>query len=42
VALGLARQGVQILRVHEIRPIRDALLLYEAVGGIDGREGTVG
>jgi dihydropteroate synthase len=42
VALGLARQGVQILRVHEIRPIRDALLLYEAVGGIDGREGTAG
>lgn len=37
VALALARQGVQILRVHDIRPIREALLLFEAVGGIDGR-----
>lgn len=37
VALALARQGVQILRVHDIRPIREALLLFEAVGGVDGR-----
>jgi dihydropteroate synthase len=37
VALALARQGVQILRVHDIRPIREALLLFEAAGGIDGR-----
>jgi dihydropteroate synthase len=37
VALALARQGVQLLRVHDIRPIREALLLFEAVGGIDGR-----
>jgi dihydropteroate synthase len=41
VALALARQGVQILRVHDIRPIREALLLFEAVGGIDGRIGVV-
>lgn len=39
VALALARQGVQFLRVHDIRPIREALLLFEAVGGIDGRVG---
>jgi dihydropteroate synthase len=37
VALALARQGVQILRVHNVRLVREALLLYEAVGGIDGR-----
>jgi dihydropteroate synthase len=39
VALSLARQGVQILRVHDIRSIREALLLFEATGGIDGRVG---
>lgn len=38
VALSLARQGVQVLRVHDIRAVRDALLLFEATGGIDGRE----
>jgi dihydropteroate synthase len=37
VALALAHLGVQILRVHEIRPVHEALLLFEAVGGIDGR-----
>jgi dihydropteroate synthase len=36
VALSLASQGVQILRVHDIAPVRDALLLYWATGGIDG------
>ncbi len=35
VALALASQGVQILRVHDVAPLRQALLLYEAVGGID-------
>jgi len=30
VALSLARQGVQILRVHDVAPVRQALLLYEA------------
>jgi dihydropteroate synthase len=37
-ALALASQGVQIIRVHDVRLVREALLLYEAVGGIDGRE----
>lgn len=35
-ALALARQGVQLLRVHDVRPVREALLLFEACGGIDG------
>lgn len=38
VALALARQGVQVIRVHDVRPVHEALLLFEAVGGIDGRE----
>jgi dihydropteroate synthase len=33
VALGLAGQGVQILRVHDVRPVREALLAFEASGG---------
>jgi dihydropteroate synthase len=33
-ALSLARQGVQILRVHDVRAVRDALLLFEACGGL--------
>ena len=37
-ALALAAQGVQILRVHDIRPLREALLAFEASGGIDGGE----
>jgi dihydropteroate synthase len=37
-ALALASQGVQIIRVHDVRAVREALLLYEAIGGIDGRE----
>lgn len=36
-ALSLAAQGVQILRVHDVRPVREALLLFGATGGIDGR-----
>jgi dihydropteroate synthase len=32
VALGLAGQGVQILRVHDVRPVREALLAFEASG----------
>ena len=36
VALALASQGVQLLRVHDVAAVRQALLLYEAVGGIDG------
>jgi dihydropteroate synthase len=38
VAMSLARQGVQILRVHDVQPVREALLLFEAAGGIDGSE----
>jgi dihydropteroate synthase len=35
-ALALARQGVQIIRVHDVGPVREALMLFEAAGGIDG------
>ena len=34
-AVALARQGVQIIRVHDVRPVREALLLFEACGGMD-------
>ncbi len=34
VALSLAQQRVQIIRVHDIQPVRRALLLFEATGGI--------
>ncbi len=36
-ALSLARQGVQIVRVHDVRPVREALLAFAATGGLDGR-----
>jgi len=35
-ALALAASGVQVIRVHDVRPVREALLTFEAVGGIDG------
>jgi len=35
VALALARQGVQVLRVHDVLPVRQALLLFESAGGLD-------
>jgi dihydropteroate synthase len=38
VALSLACQGVQILRVHDVRAVQQALTLFDATGGIDGRE----
>ncbi len=41
VALSLARHGVQVLRVHDVAATRQALLLFQASGGIDGREGAV-
>jgi dihydropteroate synthase len=41
VALALAQQGVQIIRVHDVAPVRQALLLFEASGGLDGRPGTI-
>ena len=34
VALGLAAQGVQLLRVHDVRPVREALLAFEICGGL--------
>jgi dihydropteroate synthase len=34
VSLALAQQGVHILRVHDVRQLRDALLLFEACGGL--------
>jgi dihydropteroate synthase len=40
VALSLAGQGVQIIRVHDVAPLRHALLLFEATGGIDGQVAT--
>jgi dihydropteroate synthase len=32
-ALGLAVQGVQIVRVHDVRPLREALLAFDATIG---------
>jgi dihydropteroate synthase len=34
--LAMAAAGVQLLRVHDVRPLREALLGFEAVGGVDG------
>jgi dihydropteroate synthase len=34
VALSLARQGVQILRVHDVAAVRQSLLLFQATGGL--------
>jgi dihydropteroate synthase len=34
-ALALARQGVQVIRVHDVRAVREALLLFEACGGLE-------
>jgi dihydropteroate synthase len=33
-ALALARQGVQLLRVHDAAAVRQALILFEAAGGM--------
>ncbi len=33
-ALALARQGVQVVRVHDVRPAREALLAFAASGGL--------
>ncbi|MCA9211609.1 MAG: dihydropteroate synthase [Planctomycetales bacterium] len=32
----LAQRGIQIVRVHDVAATRDALILFEACGGIDG------
>lgn len=34
-ALSLARQGVQVIRVHDVRPVREALVAFKACGGLD-------
>jgi dihydropteroate synthase len=34
-ALALAVQGVQIIRVHDVRPVREALLAFEGTGGLE-------
>jgi len=39
VALSLAAQGVAILRVHDVRPVRQALLAFEATGGLEVGDG---
>ena len=33
-ALSLALHGVQIVRVHDVRPVREALTAFEATGGL--------
>ncbi|MFN0022045.1 MAG: dihydropteroate synthase [Pirellulaceae bacterium] len=33
-ALALATQGVQIIRVHDVRPLQEALTLFAACGGV--------
>jgi len=35
VALALARQGVQVLRVHDVAAVVQALQLFEAAGGLE-------
>jgi dihydropteroate synthase len=35
-AVSLALQGIQIIRVHDVAAVRQALLLFEATGGING------
>jgi dihydropteroate synthase len=37
-ALALAGQGVQMIRVHNVRMVREALAAFESCGGIDGQE----
>jgi dihydropteroate synthase len=34
-ALAVARQGVQIIRVHDVAAVRQALILFEACGGLE-------
>jgi dihydropteroate synthase len=35
-ALTLALRSVQIIRVHDVRPVREALVAFEASGGLNG------
>jgi dihydropteroate synthase len=34
-ALWLARQGIQVIRVHDVAAVQQALLLFAASGGLD-------
>lgn len=34
VALAMARRGVQVLRVHDVAAVRQALLMFQATGGL--------
>lgn len=36
IALRLAQLRVQLIRVHDVAPVKDALALFDSVGGIDG------
>jgi dihydropteroate synthase len=38
VALSLAVQRVHVIRVHDVGPVKQALKLFAATGGIDGKE----
>lgn len=40
-ALAVAAQGAQIIRVHDVRALREALVAFAACGGIDGRPGVI-
>jgi dihydropteroate synthase len=40
-AMTLARAGIQVIRVHDVLPVRQALLAFAATGGIDGRTATL-
>jgi dihydropteroate synthase len=40
-AMAAAAQGVHILRVHNVRLVREVLLAFEACGGIDGQPLTL-
>ncbi len=42
VALSLALQGVQMVRVHDVAAVRQALQLFGATGGLDGQALFVG
>src|SRR6478609_9541477 len=39
-AVALARQGVQVIRLHDVAAVRQALVLFEACGGLDTLRAT--
>ena len=40
-ALALAQQGIQVIRVHDVRAVHEALSVFAACGGIDGQAGRL-